>query len=126
MRMYYAAWEMLYEAKYRLSLYGSRHVLTCKPLGDGLDSWKSHGFAAALVVLITGISQSRQHVIEGWSRLPPFKYQLTRSEKVDRNACNLCEIKRFLIAVEVTAANMEVTTAGEDCRKYSKSLLLLE
>ncbi|GKA02523.1 hypothetical protein Tco_0675188 [Tanacetum coccineum] len=40
-------------------------------------------------------------------------------------------IKRHLSTVEVTAANMEVTTAGyvstadEDCRKYSKSLLLL-
>ncbi|GJW14494.1 hypothetical protein Tco_0018627 [Tanacetum coccineum] len=41
--------------------------------------------------LITGLSQSRQHVIGGWSRLPPFQYQLTRSEKVDRNACNLRE-----------------------------------
>ncbi|GJZ99347.1 hypothetical protein Tco_0671898 [Tanacetum coccineum] len=41
-------------------------------------------------------------------------------------------IKRYLSVVEVTAANMEITiasyvsTAGEDCRKYSKSLLLLE
>ncbi|GJW35798.1 hypothetical protein Tco_0058718 [Tanacetum coccineum] len=48
-------------------------------------------------------------------------------------------IKRLFSAVEVTAtgyevttANMKVTTAGyvstagEDCRKYSKSLLLLE
>ncbi|GJZ73472.1 hypothetical protein Tco_0637618, partial [Tanacetum coccineum] len=38
----------------------------------------------------------------------------------------------LLSVVEVTAANMEVTTAGyvstagEDCRKYSKLLLLLE
>ncbi|GJU91984.1 reverse transcriptase domain-containing protein [Tanacetum coccineum] len=30
-------------------------------------------------------------VIGGWSRLPPFQYQLTRSEEVDRNACNLRE-----------------------------------
>ncbi|GJX58390.1 hypothetical protein Tco_0289780 [Tanacetum coccineum] len=30
-------------------------------------------------------------VIGGWSRLPPFQYRLTRSEKVDRNACNLRE-----------------------------------
>ncbi|GKA60019.1 hypothetical protein Tco_0759332 [Tanacetum coccineum] len=41
-------------------------------------------------------------------------------------------IKRHMSVVEVTAANMEVTivgyvsTADEDCRKYSKSLLLLE
>ncbi|GJV70664.1 putative ribonuclease H-like domain-containing protein [Tanacetum coccineum] len=41
-------------------------------------------------------------------------------------------IKRYLSVVEVAAANMEVTTAGyvstagEDCRKYSKSLLLIE
>ncbi|GKC21558.1 hypothetical protein Tco_1023708, partial [Tanacetum coccineum] len=41
-------------------------------------------------------------------------------------------IKRHLIAVEVIAANMEVTTAGyvstasKDYRKYSKTLLLLE
>ncbi|GJU62411.1 hypothetical protein Tco_1244246 [Tanacetum coccineum] len=27
----------------------------------------------------------------GWSRLPPFQYQPTRSGKVDRNACNLRE-----------------------------------
>ncbi|GJS38217.1 hypothetical protein Tco_0563260 [Tanacetum coccineum] len=42
------------------------------------------------------------------------------------------QYKKHLIAVEVTAANMEVTTAGyvstagKDCRKYSKTLLLLE
>ncbi|GKD49748.1 hypothetical protein Tco_1278724 [Tanacetum coccineum] len=41
-------------------------------------------------------------------------------------------IKSLLSAAEFTAANMEVTTAGyvstagEDCKKYSKSLLLLE
>ncbi|GJT86999.1 hypothetical protein Tco_1068716 [Tanacetum coccineum] len=42
------------------------------------------------------------------------------------------QLKNLLSAVEFTAANMEVTTAGyvstagEDCKKYSKSLLLLE
>nr|GEW78537.1 reverse transcriptase domain-containing protein [Tanacetum cinerariifolium] len=45
--------------------------------------------STALAVLISEASQSRQHVIRGWSRLPPFQYQLTRSEEVDENVFNL-------------------------------------
>nr|GEW67579.1 hypothetical protein [Tanacetum cinerariifolium] len=30
---------------------------------------------------------TQSNVIRGWSRVPPFQYQLTRSEKVDRNEC---------------------------------------
>ncbi|GKD57596.1 hypothetical protein Tco_1290983 [Tanacetum coccineum] len=62
-----------------------------------------------------------------------FYYQIKRADgsyKVYKG--RIVGIKRHLSAVEVTTANMEVTTvgyvstAGEDYRKYSKSLLLLE
>ncbi|GJW16403.1 reverse transcriptase domain-containing protein [Tanacetum coccineum] len=48
-----------------------------------LDVWQYQGNAIDSAHLIL--------VIEGWSRLPPFQYQLAQSEKVDKKCVLLCE-----------------------------------